>query len=136
MSWLCREAFAAGIIVMDMSKTSSKGSLAWSRDDVVLLMCSLNFHIEQIRHEIEKDQKKGVTFATELLSTAVGNGCTPARVKDKIKNLWKGWGDPEGSNQPWNVYKYGAFTRTLPGVEKPYPGILDEVASKVKDMQR
>ena len=108
-------------------------AIPWSDRDLFVMMCTLNFRIEDIRSAMKKDKKAGITFASQLLSEAVGNGCTPTRVERKIKHLWSNWGIPDGDREPHELYTYGVFHKTLPGAD---PGFLTEVAARVWEMQR
>jgi hypothetical protein len=113
------------------SKTSA--SVPWSDHDVFVLLSTLNFLIEDVRSAIEKDEKTGPGVAAQLLSDAIGNGCTPTRVERKIKHLWSQWGSDEGDKRPVDIYKYGALPKTFPRLD---PALLARVAVRVAEMQR
>lgn len=119
---------------MDTAPTAKTGiSVPWSDDDLFVLLCTLNFRIGDIRSSMKKDQKTGILFASQIISEAIGNGCAPLRVQRKIKSLWARWGSPEGGSEPYNIYTYGAFPKTLPGYNW---SLLKKVAAHVKEMQR
>jgi len=118
---------------MTKAPGSTISGVHWADEDVVTMLCTLNFRIEGIRSAMEDDQKSGLNYATQLLSEAVGNGCTPARVKRKIQLLWDNQGDYDGGKEPYDVYQYGAFSKTLPALR---PDQLSKIAVRVKKMQR
>ncbi|MCJ1474832.1 hypothetical protein MMC13_003492 [Lambiella insularis] len=102
----------------------------WTRSDVLVLLCALNFNCHTIRKEFEADRKAGIIFATELLSKAVGPHCNPTRVKTKLKTLWAAWAEDDAENKGDDLYKHGACPRTLPRLDHEYPGMLAELAAK------
>jgi len=122
----------------ETSPTEGLKSQKWTEEDVLVLLCSLNSKIEEIRAEFETDKKDGIAFASDRLSEAVGNGCTPARVKGKIEHLWRE-GGPTGGRylEPTDpMYRFGAWTRTLPNLDILYPGMLEKIALAGKLRER
>jgi hypothetical protein len=115
----------------EMSATETTGLRRWCREDVILLLSSLNFHIYEIQQELLEEEKHGMGFATELLSDCLPKGCTPARVGRKLHSLWDRKG-AEGSKLV-DIYRHGAYPRTLPFLD---PTMLQEIATAVKDMQK
>lgn len=80
-----------------------------------------------------EDQRRGLILASELASKEIGDGCTPARVERKIRQLWATYGKPDGDRNPYDVCMYGAFPRTLPGIDST---LFSAVTSCVQDKQR
>lgn len=114
---------------------SSQDGLAnhWTDEDILVLLCSLNRDIEDIRAEFEADKKEGKIFAFNKLSIYVGNGCKASRVKRKVEHLWKearpSIGPYASHSSPSDpIFLHGAWTRTLPNLDALYPGMLDKIA--------
>jgi hypothetical protein len=123
----------------EISASEGRRHRLWTEGEVLKLLCSLNNNIVQIRKEVEGDRSVGIDIAADLLSEKVGNGCTPARAKSKIADLWKWYRPYNGTNdanQPYPVYIYGAWTRTLPGLGQQYPSMLQDIASDGEAQQR
>ena len=114
-----------------MSATEVTGPRRWYREDVILLLSSLNFHICEIQRELLEEEKHGIGFATEILSDCLPNGCTPARVGRKLHSIWNSKG-AEGSKLV-DLYRHGAYPRTLPFLDST---MLQEIAAAVKEMQK
>lgn len=108
----------------------------WSHEEVLVCLIYLNSNIEEIRDEFQKDKKKGMSFASQRLSAAIGNGCTPERVKCKIHSLWMYYGSGGGPQQPDPIYLFGVSTRTLPYLDNLHPGMLGKIASGVEHLGR
>lgn len=113
------------------SETSSSGSRKdrWTSVEVYTLLATLNSRIEEISWEFQADKKVGVASAADLLSEAVGNGCTPERVTSKIKWLWENARPDVAGKQPEPLYLHGAWTRTLPDLNRLYPGMLESLSN-------
>ena len=107
---------------------------SWSRDDVLALLSLLNHYVTEIRDMISRDEDKGIDRVSEFLGNKLGDHCNRARVKSKIARLYTHCGSPD--SDPYDVYKHGAYTRTLPGLDQKYPGMLKDLASRVKVLQR
>lgn len=143
-----------------MKPDNQTARLQWSREDLLRLLCVLNFHIRAIRMLIgieDMDETylsdQGVTcaqrktalkrlsekadvtsVASGFISQQIGNDCSSSRVHSKIRNLWSKHGGTNDQH-PKPLYAYGAFLCTLPGLEEKHPGMLEEVASTVRQMQ-
>jgi hypothetical protein len=113
-----------------MSLTEIPKSQRWTEEDVLVMLCALNSNVEEIRAEFETNKRDGIAFAADRLSKAVGNGCNPARVKGKMEHLWKEGGPSGGRDvKPIDpLYRFGAWTRTLPSLDAIYPGMLKKIA--------
>ena len=105
----------------------------WNNEDILTLLCTLNLKIEEIRATTKDNNRKGLNYASELISREIGDGCTSSRVERKIKQLWANYGHPEGGKDPYNLCLYGVFPKTLPGIG---PTLLSAVASRVEEIQR
>jgi hypothetical protein len=118
-------------MVKQVSATTA--SVPWTEEDIETLLCILDFHIEEIRSATLKDPRSGLVHASQLVSDAIGNGCTPNRVERKIRHLWTNWGKQDGKREPYEICLYGAFTTTLPGIDL---STMANVALRVREMQR
>jgi hypothetical protein len=109
--------------------SSESRQVRWTSVEVYTLLATLNSRIEDISCEFQTDKKDGVAFAADLLSEAVGNGCSPERVTSKIKSLWNNARPDGAGKQPDSLYKHGAWTRTLPELNRLYPGMLENLSN-------
>lgn len=105
----------------------------WTDEEILVLLCSLNRDIKDIRAEFEADKEEGREFALKKLSACVGSGCQPSRVKRKIEHLWKTAGPSTGpyashSSPSDPIFLHGAWTRTLPSLDALYPDMLEKIA--------
>ena len=121
--------------LITMSKTERRTPAHWSRREVLDLLSYLNNNIDHIRGLLKADRDSGIRSACEELSKALGEGFTPTRVQNKILSLWKKRSSND-SNDVDDIYYMGAYTRTLPYLDGLYPGMLEDIAAKVKLMQR
>jgi hypothetical protein len=102
----------------------------WTEEEILKLLCLLNENIEYIRAEFEADKKRGINVAANVLSEAIGNDCTPSRVRGKLEHLWENAGPPGGRKfkSSDSLYRFGGWTRTLPSLDAMFPGMLDNIA--------
>lgn len=121
---------------------TTKSNVRWTREDVFQLLCALNQHIAKISPRKDKpkddEMKEVISNATSMLIRSLAFEGSPSRLERKLASLWKDLGDPEGDKRPYALYQYGAFTRTLPGLEDPekgFPGMLNEIAEEVRKCQ-
>lgn len=105
----------------------------WSQEDVLTLLCTLNFRIQDIRSEALRNPREGFLVASRLISDAIGDGCSPSRVERKLRQLWATCGKPEGDRNPYELCLYGAFPKTLPGIDAE---LFSAVASNLEQKQR
>ncbi|KIW12808.1 hypothetical protein PV08_07995 [Exophiala spinifera] len=121
----------------------TRAGARWSREEVFQLLCTLNDNIEHIApqtvptddNQMEILMKRVISEASMLLSRTLPFDITPSRVENKLSSLWANFGPPTGSKPPYALYQYGAFTKTLPGLEDPkngFPGMLNEMAEYLK----
>jgi hypothetical protein len=110
----------------------------WTEEEILILLSLLNENIEAIRAEFEADKKQGTNFAINLLSEAIGNDCTPSRVRWKLEHLWENVGPPGGKKMKPSdpLYTFGAWTRTLPSLDAMFPGMLDNIALSGRKRQQ
>ncbi|KEF50876.1 uncharacterized protein A1O9_13072 [Exophiala aquamarina CBS 119918] len=121
---------------------TAKSTTRWTREEVFELLCTLNQHIAEVspRTDRPKDDEMKVVIskATSLLSKSVKLQGSTSRLERKLASLWKDFGSADGDKRPYALYQYGAFLRTLPGLEDPdkgFPGMLNEIAEEVKRRQ-
>lgn len=103
-----------------------------------MLLCTLNREIDNIRKEFQADKKDGTAYALDILSKAVGNGCTQVRVKKRLDYLWQKAGPSRGEDATKEnnlLFVTGAWTRSLPSLDALYADMLEELAlaSKVQN---
>ena len=108
-------------------------SSQWTDQDLTTLLCTINFRIESIRSTTNTDQKKGLSYASEIISESIGDGCTSSRAERKIRQLWSRYGRPDGDKEPYEICLYGAFPKTLPGIDSD---VFLNVAARLGEMQR
>lgn len=125
----------------------AKPRARWSREEVFQLLCALNLNIDHIApqkvptddDEMKALMKTVISQATILLSKNLPFDITASRIENKLASLWAKVGHPTGSQKPYELYQYGAFTKTLPGLEDPekgFPGMLNEMAEYLKTQQQ
>lgn len=124
------------------SNATTRTTARWTREEVFKLLCALNLNIAEISPQ--KDQPKDdemrvvILQATTLLSGSMTPAGLASRLENKLAALWKDLGDPNGDKKPYALYQYGAFTKTLPGLEDPkkgFPGMLNDIAEEVRKQQ-
>ena len=123
-------------------KATTKTTARWTREEVFKLLCALNLNIAEISPQKDrpKDDEMRVVIvqATTLLSRSMNPPGSASRLESKLAALWKELGDPDGDKKPYALYQYGAFTKTLPGLEDPkrgFPGMLNEIAEELRKQQ-
>lgn len=108
----------------------------FSREEVFRVLCVLNDNLGSIRDvKLSQGSEQYRRSGLNVLSDVLGEDFPRSKIRAIISYLWRQYRDPSSSYTPNHLYRYGAFPRTLPGLEMDFPGLLDEVCCSVKKQQ-
>jgi hypothetical protein len=122
---------------MSSSKRLSKEATQFPREDILLVLSALNLNLGSIREvALSQGSEQHRRSALNILGDALGEAFLRNKIRGILSDLWRHYRDPSSDEVPNQLYRFGAFPRTLPKLEVDFPGLLAEVGSTVKEGQK
>lgn len=115
--------------------------MQWPREDVLVLLCTLNLRIKEIRDATQANPKDGLHLASTIINKEIGDNGTNGkdrekahnRVRRKINQLWDSFGSKDKDKDLYDLCLYGAIPNTLPRID---PLLLKDLVSEFEQKQK
>jgi hypothetical protein len=122
---------------MASSTRLPKVATQFPREDILPVLCALNDKLGSIRDvALSQGSEQLKRSALNVLGAALGERFLRNKIRAILSDLWRHYRDPSSNEVPNQLFRYGAFPRTLPRLEVDFPGLLAEIGRTVKEGQK